>query len=90
VLPAEIIVLQGILIGLIIGVMQWLALQRWVRRAGWWLLVSALAWAIGPILGPTLTGGVIGAVTGFALELLTRPLRIADTAEDEETRPSVR
>ena len=31
--------------GLLAGGVQWLVLRQYVRHAGWWVLVSALAWA---------------------------------------------
>lgn len=37
--------------GTAIGIAQWLFLRRRIRRAGWWVLVSALAWGVGVIPG---------------------------------------
>jgi hypothetical protein len=71
-LPEEVVVLQGVLLGAGIGVAQWIVLRRWVPGAYWWIPMSALGWAVGPILGPLLVGGVVGAATGFSLELLAR------------------
>ena len=34
-------------IGLIIGFFQWLVLRRYISKAGWWVGVTALGWAIG-------------------------------------------
>jgi hypothetical protein len=69
---AESIVLPGAVIGAALGTMQWLVLQRLVYRAVWWIVISSLSWAIGPILGAPLVGAVVGAVTGLGLELLLR------------------
>lgn len=33
--------------GTLPGLLQWLVLRQWVRRAGWWLPGSAFAWATG-------------------------------------------
>ncbi len=74
-LQMDIVVLQGMVIGTVLGIVQWFILQRWVRRAAWWIPISGLGWAVGPILGPVLTGAVAGAVTGLALELLLRHRR---------------
>ena len=54
--------------------LQWLFLRQQLYRAGWWVLVSALAWtvAFSGIMGQFLIGAVAGAVTGIALELLLR------------------
>lgn len=64
--------LRGALIGTVLGVGQWLVLRHTSRQAGWWILVSALAWTVGQTLGVFLVGAVVGAVTGFALVLLPR------------------
>jgi hypothetical protein len=66
--------LTGIVLGAAMGILQWLILQRHFYRAGWWIVVSALAWTAGLSLltGPLLVGAVAGAVTGIALELLLR------------------
>lgn len=71
-LPEQMAVLQGLILGASIGVAQWLVLRQWVPGAYWWIPMSALGWAVGPILGPLLVGGVVGAATGFSLELLVR------------------
>lgn len=61
-------------IGTVIGIAQWFVLRRLVYQAGWWVLVSALGWTIGltGILGMTVVGAVVGALTGFALDFLLR------------------
>jgi hypothetical protein len=81
-LPPELGVLAGPLIGLTVGSLQWLVLRREVRRAGWWLVVSPLAWTAGlsGLLGMLLVGTAVGVITGIALELLLRypRLRVTD------------
>lgn len=37
----------GLVAGAILGFPQWRVLRRHVRRAGWWLVANALAWACG-------------------------------------------
>lgn len=49
------VVAVGGTVGLVVGVMQWLVLRRWVRRAGWWVLASSVGAAVGD--------GVTGAFT---------------------------
>ena len=66
--------LTGIVLGAAMGIPQWLILQRQFYRAGWWIVISPLAWTAGLALltGPLLVGDVAGAVTGITLELLFR------------------
>jgi hypothetical protein len=65
-------------VGIIIGVVEWPVLGRWVRRAGWWVLVSAVGLALGDVvtdvfaplpsyLGSMLGGAVGEGVRGLAL-----------------------
>jgi hypothetical protein len=74
-LPAQNLFLEGALLGATLGIAQWLVLRRWVYRAGWWIVISVVGWAAGPIVGPSLVGAVAGAATGVALELLVRYAR---------------
>lgn len=37
----------GAALGLILGTAQWVVLRAHVRRAGWWIVANALAWAAG-------------------------------------------
>jgi hypothetical protein len=39
--------LMGFVLGPILGTPQWLVLRRHVRKAGWWILANAVAWAFG-------------------------------------------
>jgi hypothetical protein len=67
--------LRGALIGSILGVGQWFVLRRSFGQAGWWIVVSALAWTVGQTLGIFLVGALVGAVTGVAFVLLPRRRR---------------
>ncbi len=49
--------LSGVMAGAILGLAQWLVLRRWVRRAGWWILVTA---ACGMAVSLLLIGSTIG------------------------------
>ncbi len=62
------------LVGLSTGSFQWFILRQWVPLAGWWIVVSVLAWIIGlsGFAEPRLAGLVVGVVTGIVFELLTR------------------
>lgn len=66
--------LSGGLLGLAMGLGQWLVLRRWVKLASIWLLLSVSGWAIGltGLLGSTLVGAVAGIITGFAFDFLLR------------------
>ena len=59
-------------LGGILGLGQWFILRREVGRAGWWIIISILAWTIGLVIMPgSLTSGSLpGAITGFALIIL--------------------
>lgn len=85
-LPSEAGLVFGPILGLVLGFAQWLALKRWFRHAGWWLMISPLAWTVGTLFGFIMIGAVVGSVTGIAVELLLRQYRIvpADPADDRE------
>ena len=72
--PPDIRALAGVVLGAIVGSAQWIVLRREVHLAGWWIIISALAWATGLGLVPgILTSGVMpGTMTGIAIELLLR------------------
>ena len=68
----------GATLGSSIGVGQALILSYWgYRGAGWWVIISALGWAVGlgGVMGVSLVGAAAGAVTGLALELMIRTQR---------------
>jgi len=73
--------LVGAGLGALLGVAQWFVLRRHVRRAGWWVLANALAWAGGMAVaffgadavrtGETLAGYALrDAATGLAAGVL--------------------
>jgi len=72
--PPELGVLTGAVLGAAMGTLQWLFLRGHFHQAGWWIVVSTLGWTAGLTLltGQFLVGAVAGAVTGIALELLFR------------------
>ena len=32
--------------GALVGTIQWIVLRKWVPRAGWWVLISSVSWAV--------------------------------------------
>jgi hypothetical protein len=64
--------LAGLVLGVVVGTAQWLVLRREVHWAGWWIIVSTLAWAagLGIVPGVLMSGVLAGAMTGIALDLL--------------------
>lgn len=74
----------GAVAGAAIGVLQWLLLRRNVTAAGWWVLASAIGWAVAYIapwmgtasVGPaTALGMITGSLTGALLVWLLRRRR---------------
>ena len=61
--------LVGPVLGALVGVGQWLVLRNHFDWAGWWLVISPLAWTTGLTVMPgVLTSGTLpGALTGLAL-----------------------
>ena len=49
--------------GAVVGSGQWLLLRQNVKRAGWWILATAIGWVIAAVAG-------VGVITGTALVLL--------------------
>ena len=41
---------MGFVLGSVLGVPQWLVLRCYVRKAGWWVLANAIAWALGMVV----------------------------------------
>ncbi len=60
-------------VGLVIGLLQWVALRPHISRAGQWVVASAVGWAIGwafiVLFLPHQAGLFLGAVVGAALGL---------------------
>ncbi len=73
--------LTEFVIGLPVGLAQWMVLRNQIERAEWWILASALGWAAGRglvavVFAPqdlVLVGGTLGASLGLAQWLVLRP-----------------
>jgi len=72
--PAVMMLLIGPVMGGILGLVQWFLLKREVEWAGWWVVISIMAWTTGLTLMPGfLTSGALpGALTGLTLVILFR------------------
>jgi hypothetical protein len=84
--------LSGLIMGPVVGLAQWLILRREVRWAGWWIVISAIAWITGLTLVPGIlaSGAMVGAISGIALSLLLYTRRLdhkpgQKTQEEEGT-----
>lgn len=85
--------LSGTVLGTTTGIMQWILLRRQVRWAGWWIAVSALAWATGLSVAPSselvalprivLSGVMPSVMTGITLGLLLQYPKPVKKAEGE-------
>lgn len=64
----------GAILGLVVGIPQWLILKKEVEWAGWWIIISSLAWNTGLTTMPGLltSGALPGALTGLTLVILFR------------------
>lgn len=88
-IPSQFEFVNGVVIGLMTGLAQWVVLRRELNWAGWWIIFSIIGWTTGLTLFPgiTLSGTMAGILTGLALEILLRhpkPKNIADQAPDPD------
>jgi hypothetical protein len=72
--PEEMGYFFGPLIGAILGVVQWSILRQEFELAGWWIVISIIAWTTGLVImpGPLTSGALPGALTGLTLVLFFR------------------
>ena len=76
--PSGLEIINGLVVGLAMGIAGWLVLRGEVHWAGWWIILSVVGWITGLALVPGFlsTGSMAGALTGIALEVLLRnPLK---------------
>lgn len=73
-IPDGLEIINGLVVGLAMGIAGWLVLRREVHWAGWWIIMSIVGWSTGLALLPGFlsTGSTAGALTGIALEFLLR------------------
>jgi hypothetical protein len=83
-LPEGMDFLAGIIIGITTGTAQWLVLRSELDWAGWWIVISVVAWTTGMALlpGVMLTGVMAGAISGLALILLIRFPKPAENTQN--------
>lgn len=72
--------------GALAGTIQWIVLRRWVTRAGWWVVISSVGWAVAGLaymrltrgndvalpLGGAISGALSGGITGLGMVWLLR------------------
>ena len=71
VVPAGLEIVSAMIIGAGTGLAQWLILRQEFHWAGWWVIISIVAWSTGIALLPglLLTGTMAGLITGIAMQL---------------------
>jgi hypothetical protein len=74
-------IFEGVIIGLIVGITQWVVLRSEFHWTGWWIIFSVVGWTTGLTLlpGVIITGTMAGVLTGIALEILLRHPRLKET-----------
>ena len=61
---------SGLLLGLIVGLGQWLILRREVRWAGWWLVITPIAWITGlPLIEMKDHLTILGRLSAFLMRI---------------------
>jgi len=62
----------GMIFGSFVGSGQWLVLRRQMKRAGWWLVASAVTLCATVISGGFVTNGAMRGMNALSNELLAR------------------
>jgi hypothetical protein len=83
------LLLSGLILGCVVGLGQWWILRREFYWAGWWIVISPIAWISGLTILPGFlsTGSIAGAISGIALTLLLhtpRPASVPEQANQEK------
>ncbi len=73
-LPTELELFTGPIMGGTTGISQWILMRNKVEWSGWWIVFSIVGWTTGLTLLPGLflTGTMAGLFTGTAMILLMR------------------
>jgi hypothetical protein len=71
---ANMSLLMGLLLGGVVGIVQWFLLRKELDWAGWWIIISIIAWTTGLTVMPGFlsSGALPGALTGLTLVILFR------------------
>jgi hypothetical protein len=64
--PPVLSVINGLAVGVSIGVMQWLVLRIWVSHARWWIVANALGGMLGASLASYLAGLASNRISEYA------------------------
>ncbi len=74
VLPGDINLVSGLVLGLGMGAGQWLVMRQWFDRPGWWVVLSGTAWAVAAsgLFPVYLVGLVAGLGTVMTIEVYVR------------------
>ena len=69
---------DGIILGGVTGIFQWIILRKEFGWSGWWIIVNILAWTTGLVVIPGFlsSGALPGALTGLTLVILFRYARL--------------
>ena len=90
--PNDLEIINGLVVGLAMGIAGWLVLRREVHWAGWWIMLSVMGWTTGLALIPGFlsTGATAGALTGIALMLLLRnPIKPSASKKNLNGAPEI-
>lgn len=75
--------LTGLLLGLLVGIFQWLVLKQQSTQAHWWIPASIVAWvsvylisSVNWVVGLLANGAIIGIITGVTLIWVLRHSKI--------------
>ncbi|MDJ0556474.1 MAG: hypothetical protein QNJ68_18945 [Microcoleaceae cyanobacterium MO_207.B10] len=62
--------INGAVVGAVLGLGQWFVLRRQVYREEWWIVANILAWGLGLSLGWAIGGFIYGTINLFIAEVV--------------------